>query len=308
VTASGPLNTISTSTFRNNTGHSDGGAVFHGGGVMTVLDTSIISNTANFGGGIYTTFGPLTVTSSTITANHAVEAGGGINNTNALTVTSSIITNNRAEKDGGGIATYGGLVMITTSTIAGNSAVTGTGGGLWKNRGTLTSTNTTISNNSTNQRGGGIANIAGGAQPLLLINTTIVDNSAALGGSGIYNVINGSVQMKDTLVANNFGSSNCSGVLTSLGNNLASDGTCTLNQPSDIANVAPWIGQLHNNGGPTPTHALFSVSPAIDHGADCPAVDQRGIARPQGQQCDIGAYEFDGQGQGGIIFLPLIIR
>jgi hypothetical protein len=39
--------------------------------------------------------------------------------------------------------------------------------------------------------------------------------------------------------------------------------------------------------------ALLSGSPAIDAGADagCPTTDQRGVARPQGAHCDIGAYE-----------------
>jgi hypothetical protein len=48
------------------------------------------------------------------------------------------------------------------------------------------------------------------------------------------------------------------------------------------------------NGGPTKTHALVKGSPAIDAApvdSDCPAVDQRGVARPQGAGCDIGAFE-----------------
>ena len=42
--------------------------------------------------------------------------------------------------------------------------------------------------------------------------------------------------------------------------------------------------------------ALASGSAAIDQipatGADCPAIDQRGVKRPQGSACDIGAFEF----------------
>jgi len=54
------------------------------------------------------------------------------------------------------------------------------------------------------------------------------------------------------------------------------------------------LGPLQDNGGDTLTHALLPSSPAIDAGdADnCPATDQRGIPRPQGAGCDIGAYEF----------------
>ena len=38
--------------------------------------------------------------------------------------------------------------------------------------------------------------------------------------------------------------------------------------------------------------ALLSGSPAINAAAGCPATDQRGVPRPQGANCDIGAYEF----------------
>jgi hypothetical protein len=37
--------------------------------------------------------------------------------------------------------------------------------------------------------------------------------------------------------------------------------------------------------------ALPVGSPARNAGAGCPATDQRGVARPQGSACDIGAYE-----------------
>ena len=51
---------------------------------------------------------------------------------------------------------------------------------------------------------------------------------------------------------------------------------------------------LASNGGSTRTHALVAGSPAIDASpddADCAATDQRGVRRPQGPACDIGAFE-----------------
>ncbi|MEP6896755.1 MAG: choice-of-anchor Q domain-containing protein, partial [Chloroflexota bacterium] len=62
---------------------------------------------------------------------------------------------------------------------------------------------------------------------------------------------------------------------------------------SDLVVWDALIGPLVDNGGPTLTHALLPGSPAIDAGDDaaCSAVDQRGIARPQGAHCDIGSYE-----------------
>lgn len=65
-------------------------------------------------------------------------------------------------------------------------------------------------------------------------------------------------------------------------------------EPESAILVAdPLLGPLEDNGGPTATRALLIGSPAIDAGdtAPCPATDQRGVARPQGSGCDIGAYE-----------------
>src|SRR5690606_29583266 len=61
-------------------------------------------------------------------------------------------------------------------------------------------------------------------------------------------------------------------------------------------NADPLIDSLQNDGGFTQTMALLPGSPAIDAGDNtaCPATDQRGVTRPQGPQCDIGAYEYDG--------------
>ncbi|MCU0309111.1 MAG: hypothetical protein MUE51_15370, partial [Thermoleophilia bacterium] len=61
------------------------------------------------------------------------------------------------------------------------------------------------------------------------------------------------------------------------------------------ANADPLLGPLADRGGPTRTLPLLTGSPAVGGvpaaGAGCSATDQRGITRPQGIACDIGAYE-----------------
>jgi hypothetical protein len=61
-----------------------------------------------------------------------------------------------------------------------------------------------------------------------------------------------------------------------------------------MTNTNPRLGPLTDNGGPTLTHALLPGSPAINAG-DCSggtiSRDQRGVTRPLGSACDIGAYE-----------------
>jgi hypothetical protein len=83
------------------------------------------------------------------------------------------------------------------------------------------------------------------------------------------------------------------------GDNLIGDGRgsgLTSNEFGDQVGAAdapidPRLGPLQDNGGPTPTHALLPGSPAIDTSSACPATDQRGVTRPQGAGCDIGAFE-----------------
>ena len=64
----------------------------------------------------------------------------------------------------------------------------------------------------------------------------------------------------------------------------------------------PVLSILQDNGGPTPTHALLTGSPAIDSGdnnvinigsffPDTPALDQRGSQRISNSIIDIGSYE-----------------
>ena len=58
--------------------------------------------------------------------------------------------------------------------------------------------------------------------------------------------------------------------------------------------IDPLLGPLADNGGSTLTHALLPGSPAINAilAGDCAvATDQRGMARPSGGGCDIGAFE-----------------
>ena len=76
------------------------------------------------------------------------------------------------------------------------------------------------------------------------------------------------------------------------GHNVVQDASCNP-VASDVIVGDALIEPLADNGGPTSTHALQPTSPAIDaaDGAACPATDQRGVARPQGAGCDVGAFE-----------------
>jgi hypothetical protein len=90
------------------------------------------------------------------------------------------------------------------------------------------------------------------------------------------------------------GSPECSSTLTSLGYNLESASDCGFTATGDVQSANPMLGALGANGGPTQTLPIVAASPAIDAGDPaCPpsAGDQRGVSRPQGARCDIGAFE-----------------
>jgi len=278
-----------------------GGGILSAGN-LTLTDSVVAHNTADFGGGIFSEPGTVILVNSTVNGNIGETAGGGLYIAGTLHMTNSTISNN-ASRNGGGLWNRGdSTVHLTSSTINGNSA--DEGGGI-QNRGTLTMTNSTVTDNLASGSGGGIHNLKKGTSdpvPLTLVNSTVTENTAVDGG-GVYNS-GGTVQLVNTIVAKNTASTgpDCSGDLASLGHNLigfdfgcnfAAKGGDLVGMLGDF--IDPLLGPLQDNGGPTETHALLEGSPAIDAGDNisCPETDQRDIARPQGSVCDIGAFELN---------------
>jgi hypothetical protein len=82
------------------------------------------------------------------------------------------------------------------------------------------------------------------------------------------------------------------------GHNLVSDDSCGFAATGDQEMVDALLGPLADNGGPTLTHLPSPVSPAVGAVPDGTAgictggrTDQRGVVRPQGVGCDVGAIE-----------------
>src|SRR5207244_1384632 len=156
-----------------------------------------------------------------------------------------------------------------------------------------------VSGNTATGEGGGI--YVGGTGMLTLTHATIAGNSAAgMGGGGIF--LDGvASSITHTIIAGNNISAGAdkdckgnAGALMSTGHNLVqvASASCVFNKPGDQTGVDPKLGGLADNGGGTQTRALLLDSPARDAGnsSGCPAgLDQRGVARPQGPACDIGA-------------------
>ncbi len=242
-------------------------------------------------------------------------SGGGILTGGPLTLSNVTVRDNTAW-DGGGISKTGfGTVTLNNSTVSGNSAYLS--GGIVNYQGTLILNNSTVSGNSAVRGAAGIGSSNYGAA-LTLNNSTVSGNV----GVGLH-VQAGTVTLKNTILANNT-RGNCefsvqsqlTAAVISRGHNLSTDIWCEpahlsigtpnisggLNGEGDLNNTPAQLAPLGNYGGPTQTHALCTgagqpvsscgaASPAID-GASCTAsFDQRGVPRPQGSDCDIGAYE-----------------
>ncbi len=278
---------ISGLTIRN--GDTGVGGGIDNGGTLTLTNSTVSGNTAGGGGGI-ANGATATLTNSIVSGNTAAGDYGGISNFGTMTIIDSTISGNNGDDSVGGIYNSGtGTLTLTNSTVSGNTAAVD--GGIRNDfGGTLTLNSSTVSGNTAAGDYGGISNFG----TLTLTNSTVSGNTASSVG-GIFNDFGGTLTLKNTIVANSPSGGDCFGTITSAGYNLDSDGTCGLAAAGDISNTDPLLGPLADNGGPTLTHALLAGSPAIDAGSpDCPppATDQRGVVRPQGAACDIGAYEF----------------
>jgi hypothetical protein len=325
IPGSGRTNTVALTrmavTSNSAEGAADSGADASGGGIYNAagstmnLSVSTVSANSAVGGSGGSHFG--------IGDEGGAGLGSGIFNAGSLWVLRSTISGNSAvggeggagQPNGrGGAAQGGGLYVATggslsttlaNTTVSANEANGGNGGcSLPCSHG---------AGPGGVGRGGGIESAG---EPEVLLNDTIAANSTR-GGSGLLGQfaasygggidVVGSVKSKNTIVAENSamiglggGGPDCYGTVTSGGHNLlGDDSSCSgFTADGDLVNVDPLLGPLQNNGGPTQTKALLDGSPAIDAADDAacaaPPVngkDQRGVSRPQGPHCDMGAYE-----------------
>jgi len=217
-------------------------------------------------------------------------------------VVNSSVANNLADPanggtNGGGIyAMFNSLVILDRSTVSGNGA--NVGGGL-RTLGDVEITNSTISGNwSYGWHGGAIFHTNG---VISILNSTITLNRGPDWAPstifiGSFDASVPSLKLTNTIISGNqwYACDHWTGssIVVSGGHNIFQDDTCNP-VASDLITGNAGLGPLADNGGPTWTHALLPGSPALDAANDtvCPATDQRGVIRPQGPHCDIGAFE-----------------
>lgn len=243
-----------------------------------------------------------------------------------LSLDGVVLTGGKAQT-GGGIELQGGTVSITNSTIKDNTSLGECGGIYARFSSNVTIVGSTISGNSSISHGGGVCVET---STVVMRKSTVAFNSSGSGG-GVHAYLLASFTLGDSIVARNSGSfatprhdiwneggggaatfvdegwniigrlegTNEAGATVAVGRpNANHDYVGTNNAPVD-----PRLALLADNGGPTPTHALFAGSVALDHGHDVAGVttDQRGLSRTfdniyianpsGGDASDIGAFE-----------------
>ena len=195
---------------------------------------------------------------------------------------------NFAISQGGGIWFTGGSPTLERVTFSGNSAEYG--GGIYSYESAPALLNVTFSGNSA-EFGGGMSSLAPSTP--LLMHVTFVGNSATFGG-GIYNY-NSNPVIQNSILWNNTATNSGSQIYNENGTPVISDSVIQGGYigGTNIITADPMLGALSNNGGSTKTIPLLAGSSAINaaNDTDCLATDQRGVTRPQGSHCDIGAYE-----------------
>jgi hypothetical protein len=297
VEGTGPL-TFTNTAITGNSAKRDGGGVYAIEGGSLMLDgVSFSGNAAGADGGAVHTGGArvTTIQLSELLANTAGDDGGAVSSadSSAGTIDRSTLADNDAGVKGGAVAHMGdGTMTVRDSTFAGNGARNG-GGVRNEGEGTLRIENSTFSANSATERGGGLS-LGTVDSKSYLIHATVYENEAPL-GAGISTLgRKTSFFVQNSIVARSVGSVNCAGLLTSGGGNIDSATSCTFRAAGDERNIKLRLHPLADNGGSTQTHALPIASPAIDSAlsSPCLAKDQRGIGRPQGPACDVGAFEF----------------
>ena len=319
----GSLTAAGTSFTGNAAGAAGGGIRDRGGADLDGVTVS--GNSAAAGGGIAVRGpGGLQLKKSTVSRNVSAGAGGtggggGLlaEAGTAMTMVDSLLAGNSVRSGvGGGMLVLDASAALTNDTFSDNSALVGGAmaqGGAAPSPGapssapeqTVRDTVKGIRSLTASENAGAAATkekvrTAPGSQAppeaVSLQSSTASGNSANFAG-GVFNQQGRMLTVHSSIVAGNAapaGSPNCSSALTSLGYNLENADDCGFTATGDMQGTNPMLGALGSNGGPTQTLATFAASPAIDSGDPaCPptAGDQRGVSRPQGARCDIGAFE-----------------
>ncbi|HMJ10456.1 MAG TPA: choice-of-anchor Q domain-containing protein, partial [Polyangiaceae bacterium] len=319
---------VSEATFTNNSASFRGGAIQ--ATTLTANRVTASQNKAGgSGGGAVAVIGDATITNSRVLAN-SVDSwsgnarGGGVLAGGQLTLRDTHLSGNdgRSSRRLGFFGTFPGLfagggahgasvsaerVTFTRNEAIGVSSAGGspvipagvTGGAGVAATGSVSLINVTLSENRVNQPPpestpqGLIPNVGAAvlAATLSLDHATVADNT----GAASLHVAQ--LTTHRSVVVAGDGQNACAdaAAVSSATYNHFSDASCALSGAGNQQTTADFLlGPVTDNGGSVPTRRPAYASVLIDQvpPAACPVpTDARGVSRPQGAACDIGAFE-----------------
>jgi len=235
------------------------------GSTLKLFDCTISNS-----GSLFRNEGTLEIFDSSIDANRGDQTL--IESSGVLKIGGTAVTNNEVS----GLVIYNeGLAELINSTISTNRA------------------GFSVFGNAANEEDfrGVIAN-----EGLMQIKSSTIANNIHPGFTDRQIGNAGELQMTNSIVVGTGNGEACGGAaaILSQGHNLHTDGSCGAAVQTDIPFGDAALLPLANNGGLGRTHALSPSSDAIDTGncnSGSLSKDQRGVSRPQGGGCDIGAFE-----------------
>ncbi|MEO8672659.1 MAG: choice-of-anchor Q domain-containing protein [Tahibacter sp.] len=268
----GPVVEFSDLTIRDGSAPFGGAIAVQGGYLLQIRRCAIVNNDAGYGGAI-ASFNDLIIDASTFHANATTDAAG---------------------LGGGALYHSGASATLRNTTFNANESLTYGSAAFFDGAATLNHVTAAenIADSDFNGSGGAAVYIN---QPVNIANTLIsgnVDLGIVVADPAMPDCFSGPAQLTSQGY-NLIGNSGAACMVTSV---QASDQIGTPAAPinAQLLPLAPY-------GGPTDTQLPAARSPAVDRGAPllpagpyaCLSVDQRGVARPIGARCDIGAAESD---------------
>lgn len=309
--------TLNNVTFENNSAV-NGGAVYirkdsSPGTTVEINDSTFENNSATNGAGIYLhTVEDFDIQNTLFVGN----TGGGASMGHSAYMLNSIgfvsdsfFSNSGTANMGGAFYLDGSSLEIERSLFNGNRAAEG--GAFYLTNGSILNSSNSVFRQSFGFNGGGVIfsyQTEGGAQNEINFyhNTTEGSFDGTYGGGTFFNCIDDGVDcfglefgVQNYIFENNiFDINGCDGnIVDAIFTNNLGGQTGQLCGTNDAPTNSDT--DLGDHGGPYQTFALRSGSNAIDTAVagtlGCPDTDARGLPRPYGVACDIGAYEYSGE-------------
>lgn len=225
---------------------------------LAVSESTLTSNSADFGAGVFVDGGTVSIVGSTLQGNMATTDGGAVYIDQAARVDAagSALLSNTAGRDGGGFYNNAtAALVVTDTTVSSNSAVQD-GGGLFNEIvASSTLSNARFSGNTAANGGGiynedGVVSVSGGS---------LIANAASEDGGAVFTSSSATTTLTNTTLSGN--------AATRDGGGVRNDGSMTVTSVNLAGNSAGRDGgAIINNRTLTVTGSMFTGNTAAGSG------------------------------------------